>query len=49
MIANMATSRENQEKQVIIRLYWDAGHGSDKDSQVIIAWLGKEAAFKMNN
>ncbi len=41
VMANLATSLENQNKDVNDLLYWDAGHGADYDPEDFIAWMGK--------
>ncbi|CAG0964014.1 hypothetical protein ANRL4_00843 [Anaerolineae bacterium] len=37
ILANLATSLENQGKDVNALLYWDAGHGADEDPEAFIA------------
>ena len=46
VIANLATSLENQNKNVNTFLYWDAGHGADQDAEEMIAWIGKVTGYK---
>jgi len=41
VIANLATSLENRNKDVNTWLYWDAGHGADEDPEDFIAWVGR--------
>lgn len=41
VILNLATSLENEGKDVNTRLYWDAGHGADEDPEAFIGWIGK--------
>ncbi|MBD2752914.1 subtype B tannase [Spirosoma validum] len=41
VMANLATSLENQNKNVSALLYWDAGHGADNDPEDFVAWMGK--------
>lgn len=45
VIANLAASLENRNKDVNARLYWDRGHGADDDPEDFIAWIGKITAF----
>lgn len=45
VIANLAASLENRNKDVNIRLYWDAGHGADQDAEDFIAWIGHITGF----
>ena len=45
VIANLATSLENRNKDVNFRLYWDAGHGADEDGEDFIAWIAKVTGF----
>lgn len=45
VIANLATSLENQGKDVNTFLYWDAGHGADQDAEDFIAWIGNVSGF----
>jgi hypothetical protein len=40
VMANLAASLENRNKDVNARLYWDAGHGADEDAEDFIAWIG---------
>jgi len=46
VIANLAASLENRNKDVNIRLYWDAGHGANQDPEDFIAWIGKVTGFR---
>lgn len=46
VMANLATSLENQNKNVNTFLYWDAGHGADQDAEEMIAWIGKITGFR---
>ena len=39
VIVNLATSLENQKRNVNTFLYWDAGHGADQDAEDFIAWM----------
>jgi len=48
VMANLATSLENQQKNVNTRLYWDAGHGADEDPEDFILWMGKITGFSAN-
>ena len=41
VMANLATSLENQKKDVSALLYWDAGHGADQDPEEFVVWMGK--------
>jgi hypothetical protein len=41
VMANLATSLENQGKDVNSFLYWDAGHGADYDPEDFVAWMGQ--------
>jgi hypothetical protein len=41
VIANLAASLENRNRNVNTLLYWDAGHGADQDAEDFIAWVGK--------
>jgi len=45
VIANLATSLENRNKDVNTRLYWYAGHGADEDPEDFIAWIGNVTGF----
>lgn len=38
--ADLATTLQNQGKDVNYALYWDAGHGADADPEAFIAWIG---------
>jgi hypothetical protein len=49
VIANLATSLENQGRNVNTFLYWDAGHGADQDAEDFIAWIGNVTGFSRNN
>ncbi len=40
VIANLAASLENQDRDVNTLLYWDAGHGADEDAEEFIEWIG---------
>lgn len=45
IIANLATSLENRNRDVNTWLYWDAGHGADEDPEDFIAWIGKVTGY----
>ncbi|MDR3688704.1 MAG: hypothetical protein P4L46_04935 [Fimbriimonas sp.] len=45
IIVNLATTLENQERNVDALLYWDAGHGVDADPEQFVAWVGKPTGF----
>lgn len=45
VLANLATSLENQGKNVNALLYWDAGHGADEDPEAFIAWIGEITGY----
>jgi hypothetical protein len=45
VIVNLATSLENQGKDVNAWLYWDAGHGADQDPEDFIAWIGRITGY----
>lgn len=45
VLANLATSLENRDKDVNMLLYWDAGHGADQDAEDFIAWIAKVTGF----
>lgn len=45
VLANLATSLENQSKEVNTLLYWDAGHGADEDPEEFITWIGSVTGF----
>jgi hypothetical protein len=45
VIANLATSLENQGNDVNTFLYWDAGHGADQDPENFITWIGNVTGF----
>lgn len=45
VITNLATSLENQGKDVNALLYWDAGHGADEDPEDFIAWIGQITGY----
>lgn len=46
IVVNLATSLENQKKDVNVRLYWDAGHGTDLDPEDFVAWVAKITGYK---
>jgi hypothetical protein len=48
VIANLATSLENRNRDVNISLYWDAGHGTDQDPEDFIDWIGIVTGFSKN-
>jgi hypothetical protein len=48
VIANLATSLENRNKDVNTRLYWDAGHGADEDPEDFIVWIGNVTGYSKN-
>jgi hypothetical protein len=39
VLINLATTLENQHKEVNTALYWDAGHGADEDAEEFIKWV----------
>ncbi len=41
VFVDLATSLQNQGKDVNALLYWDAGHGADEDPEAFIAWIGE--------
>jgi hypothetical protein len=43
-MASLATSLENQNKDVNSFLYWDDGHGADLDPEEFVVWMGKITA-----
>jgi len=45
IITNLATSLENQGKDVNTALYWDKGHGADDDPEAFIAWIGQITGY----
>jgi hypothetical protein len=45
VIANLAASLENRNKDVNTWLYWDRGHGADEDPEDFIAWMAKITDF----
>ncbi|HTY35602.1 MAG TPA: subtype B tannase [Bacteroidota bacterium] len=45
VIINLATSLENQNKEVNTSLYWDAGHGANEDPEDFVAWIGKATGY----
>jgi hypothetical protein len=45
VIANLAASLENKNKEVNTFLYWDAGHGADQDAEDFIAWMGNTTSY----
>ncbi len=45
VIANLATSLENQGRDVNTFLYWDAEHGADQDAEEFIEWIGNITGF----
>jgi len=47
VIANLATSLENRNKNVNTFLYWDAGHGADQDAEEFVAWVVNLTGFSM--
>ena len=49
VIVNLATSLENQGKNVNTFLFWDAGHGADQDAEDFIAWIGNVSGFSKHN
>jgi hypothetical protein len=48
VIVNLALSLENANRNVNTSLYWDAGHGADKDPEAFIAWMGSATGFSKN-
>jgi len=48
VIANLATSLENLNKNVNTFLYWDAGHGADEDAEAFIAWMKDLTGFSVS-
>ncbi len=46
VITNLATSLENQGKDVNTRLYWDAGHGANEDPEDFIAWIAQITGYQ---
>ncbi|MBK7131543.1 MAG: alpha/beta hydrolase [Bacteroidales bacterium] len=48
VIVNLATSLENQKRNVNTFLYWDAGHGADQDAEEFIAWMSKLTGFSVS-
>ena len=48
VIANLATSLENRDKDVNAWLYWDAKHAADEDPEDFIAWIGNVTGFRKN-
>ena len=48
VLANLATSLENRQKNVNTFLYWDAGHGADEDAEDFIAWVGNITGYTKN-
>jgi hypothetical protein len=48
VIANLATSLENRNKDVNTWLYWDAGHGADEDPEDFIVWIGNVTGYSKN-
>jgi hypothetical protein len=49
VIANLAASLENRNKDVNTRLYWDAGHGANEDPEDFIAWVGSITGFRSHH
>jgi hypothetical protein len=49
VLANLAASLENRDKEVNARLYWDAGHGADEDAEEFIAWIGRITGYAKPN
>ena len=49
VLANLALSLENKNKNVNTFLYWDAGHGADEDAEAFIAWVVKITGFSKNS
>jgi hypothetical protein len=45
VIVNLVTSLENRNKNVNAWLYWDAGHGADKDPEEFIGWIARSTGF----
>ena len=45
VIANLALSLENRNKDVNAWFYWDRGHGADEDPEDFIAWIGNITGF----
>ena len=45
VMANLATSLENLNKNVNTFLYWDAGHGADQDAEEMITWIAKITGY----
>jgi hypothetical protein len=48
VIVNLATSLENQKRNVNTFLYWDAGHGADQDAEEFISWMSKLTGFSVS-
>jgi hypothetical protein len=49
VIANLAASLENRNKNVNTFLYWDAGHGADQDAEEFIVWVSKLTGFSISD
>lgn len=48
VIANLAASLENRNKNVNTFLYWDAGHGADQDAEEFVGWMSKLTGFSLS-
>ena len=46
VLANLAATMENQNREVNMKLYWDAGHGADEDAEDFIVWIGQVTGFQ---
>ena len=49
VIANLAASLENKNKNVNTWLYWDAGHGANEDPENFISWMGNSTGYKITD
>ena len=45
VMTNLATSLENQGKEVNARLFWDGGHCDDNEPENFINWIGEITGY----
>lgn len=44
-MVNLATTLENQDKNLDTWLFWNGGHCADEDPEVFINWIGKITGY----
>ena len=47
MFGNLATILENKGKDVNASLYWDGGHGVNRDSEAFVEWVSQITGYPM--